>query len=252
MMHLISLGLLLITFSACASIGSEGVGGGDLCEDRIKIIRDDLNNWIKLDGPNGLALPIGMTVKQYSQAMLEKIISAKIKCVSDGDEGFPVSVNGVAKVCKFEFEENDGSITCDYNKFQTIKDADQYVLVHHEFAGLAKVELPNGSDSNYTVSNQISAYLENQVTKKLSIKKNISTKEDCAKFDPTKLKIINNSEVTSIRPWAIGQVLPGRTRLLSSFTSEDQAIDALRLIGDYGYTEHCFVGRPNPTFEYWK
>ncbi len=49
-------------------------------------------------------------------------------------------------------------------------ESDQYVLVHHEYAGLAGIEISKGEDSDYQVSNQISGYLENQVIKKLAVK----------------------------------------------------------------------------------
>lgn len=153
-----------------ARAGSEGVGGGDLCENRIKIIRDDLSDWIKKGGPNGLVLPSEITIGQYTKTMLNQIEHGKIQCVSEGDEGYPVNIDGIAKVCRFDISSNESKITCDYNKFQSMKESDQYVLVHHEYAGMANLEIPNGADSNYFISNQISEYLVDQVVKKLSVK----------------------------------------------------------------------------------
>ncbi|MDD4976287.1 MAG: hypothetical protein PHY93_18155 [Bacteriovorax sp.] len=159
--------LFIMSFAHAQIRGSEGVGGGDLCEDRIKIVRDDLSEWIKKGGPSGLKLPANMTTASYSRAMLNQIKQAKIKCVSVGDQGYPVRIKGTAKVCRFD--ANESQITCDYNKFQSISESDQYILVHHEFAGLANIEIPNGADSNYSISNQITGYLVNQVVKKLSV-----------------------------------------------------------------------------------
>ncbi len=34
--------------------GPSGSGGGDLCENRIKIVRDDIENWILKGGAKGL------------------------------------------------------------------------------------------------------------------------------------------------------------------------------------------------------
>jgi hypothetical protein len=65
--------------------GSGTSGGGDLCEDRIKIIRDDLKAWIQDGGTKGLTLPNQISVTQYANAMLATIDSAKIRCVGPQD-----------------------------------------------------------------------------------------------------------------------------------------------------------------------
>lgn len=148
--------------------GNSGIGGGDLCEDRIKVVRDDINDWIVKGGPKELVLPNGITAEQYSLSMLKALAETKdIKCVSKGDQGFPVAVNGTPKVCIFD--QTGGSITCDFVKFNSMNESDQYVLIHHEYAGLASIEKPDGASSDYQVSNQISGYLINQVVKRLSI-----------------------------------------------------------------------------------
>jgi hypothetical protein len=170
MKKIIFLSFIMSMSLAHAKMGSEGVGGGDLCEDRIKVVRDDIKTWIKGGGPAGLKLNNGMSVQQYSDSMLNSIGNAKIRCVNSGDEGYPVSVDGVAKVCRFDTNEKKSIITCDFNKFQAMKETTQYVLVHHEYAGLSQVEIPNGSDSDYSISNQLSAFVVNEVVKKLSIK----------------------------------------------------------------------------------
>lgn len=170
-MKIATVGLLfLVSVSQLvhAKMGSEGVGGGDLCEDRIKIVRDDLKVWIKKGGAQGLKLPADISIGQYADSMNSALASAKIRCVSAGDEGFPVTVDNIAKVCRFDSSDT-GMISCDYTKFQAISQEDQYVLVHHEYAGLAGLEVPNGSDSNYNLSNQISGYLVNHQVKKLSV-----------------------------------------------------------------------------------
>lgn len=169
MKKIILLGLVLMSSISNAEMGSEGVGGGDLCEDRIKIIRDDLQEWINKGGHQGLLLPAQVTPEEYSDLMLEQIKYTKIICVGAGDVGYPVNVSGVAKVCRYDLNDNESKITCDYDKFQSIKESDQYILVHHEFAGLANIEKPKGSDSNYTISNQISGYLVDKIVKKLAV-----------------------------------------------------------------------------------
>jgi hypothetical protein len=149
--------------------GSEGVGGGDLCEDRIKTIRDDIQKWIVNGESKALQLPTGTSVEVYDREMLSQIKKAKISCVAKGDQGYPVIVQGTPKVCKFERSTSESRITCDTNKFKAMSESDQYVLVHHEYAGLADVENPDGDSSDYSISNQITGYLEDQVVKKLAI-----------------------------------------------------------------------------------
>jgi hypothetical protein len=150
--------------------GSSVRGGGDPCEDRIQDIGADLKSWIVKGGAAGLKLPAALTANKYADNMLSKIDSAKIQCVGPGDKDFPIQVQGTAKVCRFDKGFMKSRITCDYSKFQALNDSEQYVLVHHEYAGLAGIENPNGDESTYTISNQITAYLEDQVIKRLAVK----------------------------------------------------------------------------------
>lgn len=152
------------------SKGGVATGGGDLCEDRIQSIRDDLKKWIIEGGSQTLKLPAGFTAQKYKDEMLEKIQTTSVRCVGNGDAGYPVTVEGSAKVCRFDRSGSANLITCDYKKFQDMSESNQYVLVHHEYAGLADVERPNGSDSDYSVSNQISGSLVDQVVKKLAVR----------------------------------------------------------------------------------
>lgn len=160
----------LSTANGLLSKGGVATGGGDLCEDRIQSIRDDLKKWIVEGGSQSLKLPAGFTAQKYKDEMLEKIQTTSVRCVGNGDAGYPVTVEGSAKVCRFDRNSSLNLITCDYKKFQAMSESDQYVLVHHEYAGLADVERPNGSDSDYRVSNQISGSLVDQVVKKLAVK----------------------------------------------------------------------------------
>ncbi|MBY0416106.1 MAG: hypothetical protein K2Q18_18180, partial [Bdellovibrionales bacterium] len=135
--------LPLSTFGA-SSIGTRG--GGDLCEDRIKILRDDIKAWLLAGGMNALVLPQGVKKEVYQNDMLKQIRKAKVKCVGKDDPGYPVQIEDTPKVCKFE----NSQITCDYDKFMSMKGADQYILIHHEYAGLSGFELPDGADSDYS------------------------------------------------------------------------------------------------------
>ncbi|MCM2322652.1 MAG: hypothetical protein NDJ90_05275 [Oligoflexia bacterium] len=186
-MKLSTLGLLgALSLLALPSAFARGVGaggGGDTCEDRIKVIRDDLQSWIQKSGPADLTLPTGVSVEQYSGSMLSAIGATKLRCVGPNDEGFPVLVNGTPKICRFDQGDETGLITCDLAKFNSLGEADQYVLVHHEYAGMAGIEPPNGADSNYDVSNQISQYLVNVTVKKLAVK-TARSERPLPDFDP--------------------------------------------------------------------
>ncbi len=148
-------------------------GGGDNCEERIKEIRGDIQKWIARGGHKiDLDLPEGITPQIYENKMNAAMSKAKINCPIT-DERNRIVVCGSEKVCKFEKVKNVFSITCDYKKFmdkQTMDSAQQYRLIHHEFAGLADIEKPKCEDSVYEVSDQITDYLENQIVHKLAVK----------------------------------------------------------------------------------
>ena len=163
----VAIALTLVAFNAFCG---QDRGGGDSCENSIQVIRDDLKNWIYNKGHEDLKLPDGMTAEMYSNSMLEVMQNTKIECVGEGDIGYPIVVYGVAKVCEFKKDVSKNQITCDYKKFQSMNEDDQYVLIHHEYAGLADLESPDTHISRYDISNQISNYLTTKVVKRLVVK----------------------------------------------------------------------------------
>ena len=156
-----------------AAFGVGAGGGGSICDDRIKIIRDDLEQWLKNPQTDlsSLVLEHGMALDQYRTQMLSAIASAQVSCTDD-----KVEIGNDEKTCK-GFVQSDGTrhIECNTHDFlEETSDSDQYRLIHHEFAGLAGIEINNGSDSDYSVSNQITEYLQNTVVKRLAIKPQLS------------------------------------------------------------------------------
>lgn len=149
--------------------GGMNSGGGDLCENRIKIVRDDIKEWILKGGFNTLNLPPGVSKQDYRQGMLMHIAKAQVSCVSKSDPGYPIQIDGVSKICRFTKDSASESVVCDRDKFKALDESDQYILVHHEYAGLADIERPLGSNSMYDTSNQITRFLSKQVVKKLVI-----------------------------------------------------------------------------------
>lgn len=163
--------LLLVGFQANAQRGSEGVGGGDICENRIKEIRDDLASWIERGGHTDLKFSGLQTADLYKSAMLTQITAAKIQCIGQGHSEFPITINGIPKVCKFSFSSAGSFVTCDRKAFLELDESAQYTLIHHEYAGLSQMEIPLGADSTYHLSKQISSYLETKEVKYLAVKK---------------------------------------------------------------------------------
>lgn len=175
MLKLLLILTLLAPLKTIASQGTEGGGGGDPCENRIKIIGQDIKTWILNGGPRGLNLPVNISPESYSKSMAAQIDKAQVTCVDEKDPGYPVQVKGEAKVCRFDRGDFKSKITCDIRKFQALDETKQYELIHHEYAGLAGLENPNGASSQYEISNQISGYLEDHVVKKLVVKSNTQT-----------------------------------------------------------------------------
>lgn len=169
--------LLILVLSGSSSHaapggGSEGTGGGDICEARIQVIRDDIKSWIDGGGPAGLTLPGAVSVSQYSTKMNAAIASARVQCVKPGDKGYPITIDGTPKACRFDTADAGSLITCDLQTFLdpwVTTETMQYILIHHEYAGIAGLEKPNGDISQYPISNQLSDYLQEKTEKKLSI-----------------------------------------------------------------------------------
>jgi hypothetical protein len=157
---------MFISLSAFASGGIEGGNGGDICEDRFKVVRDDIASWISNGGSTGLTLPGDISISQYNGKMLSEIKGAQLSCVDQ-----EITVDGAEKTCKnFVDTQNVPQIVCNAERFMATSEADQYVLVHHEYAGLSGFEINKGKDSQYSISNQITGYLADQVVKKLVIR----------------------------------------------------------------------------------
>jgi hypothetical protein len=110
--------------------------------------------------------------------MIEKIKGAKISCTWE-----PLFVGRAEKTC-LNFVGDDGVdlVLCNVNRFMSTSESDQYILVHHEYAGLSGFEVNNGESSDYRISNQLSYFLEDQIVKKLVVKP--APPEPTDPFDP--------------------------------------------------------------------
>ncbi len=158
------------------AVGTGDKGGGDRCELRFKAIASDIKHWIANDGHARLKLG-EVSPEGYATQMIAALSNFRVTCVGPGDEGYPVEVGGKAKECVNFYDANEkvNRIQCDLTKFYSglknpENDPVQYRITHHEFATLAGFEKPNSDDSNYALSSQITAFLEDQLIKKLAIK----------------------------------------------------------------------------------
>lgn len=67
-------------------------------------------------------------------------------------------------------------------------------------------------------------------------------KEDCLKFNPNKVVIKKDGN-----RWLMTD---GRSRM-KMFSNKKEAQQALKTIRHYRMSQHCFIGRPDPSLEYW-
>ncbi|WP_413578750.1 hypothetical protein ACLVWU_09425 [Bdellovibrio sp. HCB290] len=154
--------------SRSKAMGGVATGGGDTCEARLQEITSDINLWIGREGHRYLQFPTGISEISYKQRMSQIIRQVKFQCLSEGDSGYPIYVGSTSKICRFI--SADDKVICDRKEIASLKADDQYALVHHELAGLAGLEIPNGEVSEYHLSNQISGFLEVTSVKKLAVK----------------------------------------------------------------------------------
>ena len=89
-------------------------GGGDLCENRILEIADDISQWISKDGAKAMKFTEDITLKMYEENMIDMIDVTKVKCVKEGDDGYPVKVGDTPKVCRFDRAGEETRITVSY------------------------------------------------------------------------------------------------------------------------------------------
>ena len=114
--------------------GTNSGGGGDASEMRVDAIRADILHSVEQGGYESLDLPPGITQAAYRSAMLRYLAPLHVVV------GF-------------------------------VTQAEQYRLIHHEFAGLARMEQNQGAASDYSISSQITAYLVSVTRLQLSVRR---------------------------------------------------------------------------------
>jgi hypothetical protein len=177
------------SFAANDKEGAHTGGGGDATtEMRVDEIRSDILKWINDGGPQGLDFSAArLTPQFYTSAMSEQLQSHAviIGSVTSAEENatydpeLKVNVDGQPKTCRGFISKNDGRahILCNVERFANTPESKQYALIHHEYAGLARVEKNQGASSDYPLSSQITDFLVPQTVLKLAVKKPVLPEE---------------------------------------------------------------------------
>jgi hypothetical protein len=155
-------------------------------EARIDLVRIDILKWIGQGGAEGMDFSFAnLTHAAYRSAMerylaphavIVGVVTSKQEAATKNPE-LRVSVDGQPKTCRGFMSKRDRKphILCNFERFSATGEADQYRLVHHEYAGLAGVEQNLGASSDYTLSNQITDYLVPETILRLSAKRPVPT-----------------------------------------------------------------------------
>jgi hypothetical protein len=221
-------------FQVAKAAGQDG-NGGDICEDRIKTIAQDINSWISLGGAQSLKLPLSVSVEKYNQGMQLEIKNALVACQSE-----PIKIGESEKACtNFIDKSHVHRIVCNAKRMMETAEADQYVLIHHEFAGLNDFEKNDGERSNYEISNQITGYLEDQVVKKLKVRPLAPQPPDCPRHG-----CYNNAT-----EWIV-QCGPQPSLIDPINLSDVVRIEAIVQTRKSGVTDEQMAGRPDRMVTY--
>jgi len=177
--------ILTLIFPILVIAGNEsGGGGGDNFEAKVEEIRVDIRSWIEKGGAKELKLPKDIELSKYEEKMLEILASKKViitfvttaeeeQAKADNNPELQVTVGRMKKTCRgFEstFDQSK-NILCNIERFALVEEADRYPLIHHEYAGLVRLEKNIGAASDYQISNQLTGFLVQQTVLKLSLKK---------------------------------------------------------------------------------
>ncbi len=180
---LIALIGLSSTVNAESNEGGISGGGGGFAEIKMKSIRDELLTWVKSPGPSSLDFrkAHGLTEAEYRLKMKDILsnLSVQIGSISAEEESktndpdLKVRVQNEPKDCRGSLWARDGlpHILCIEKPFMDASSSDQYRMIHHEYAGLIGIEKNIGPNSDYNLSEQLTEYVEPQVTDRLGIKR---------------------------------------------------------------------------------
>lgn len=204
---LLSLGLQFTAHSRSLVSGGDHAGnGGDPNEIIFMDIANNIKDWILSGNASTLNLPTGLSYEDYVLAMESVLLDYKITFTST-----PIFVHGAEKLCRnFIDLDSNRQILCNSARFnESYKNNidDIYRLIHHEFAGLAGIEVNSGQTSDYVISNQISGYLKYEQIKRLPVAPDVFIDicdrgiigEAIAKHLSSTCKSVNMTELRSLK-----------------------------------------------------
>lgn len=162
------------------SAGTNSGGGGNASEIEVDEIRSDILKWIGNGGPSAFKeFPKDVNLNSYIDRMARilqphTVVIGFVNSQQESETSDPelkVIVDGQPKQCRGFISTKDKRphILCNSDRYPK-EEADQYRLVHHEYAGLVQVEKNVGASSDYVFSNQLTSFLENRIVKRLAIK----------------------------------------------------------------------------------
>jgi hypothetical protein len=170
---LVLLSLLFLSSNVFASKRGQDKGnGGDICENKMRNITNEMESWLLNDEFVGIKLPSKLTEKAYKKGMLNAVRKSQLSCTSE-----KVFIGAAEKTCmNFRDIRGNARIVCNFDRFLKTDEQEKYRLMHHEFAGVAGFESNNGNEASvYRISNQISEFLQKEEVFKLGIKPETQT-----------------------------------------------------------------------------
>ena len=207
-----------VQVTSVSASGGETGGGGDIqCDALTKKITSNIEEWISENGPEVGHLDLSSslnplsghsyTYAEYSSAMSTLLkLPLDASCVSQGDQGYPVSVDGSSKICRNRVDTTGIHMICDRSLFMALAPDLQIEQIHHEFAiDVPGLEPDTGPISTYKISTQLSQSTENVVERKLVVHKNYKT--FCYQPLPSnQINLFSGMELISLTYWGQGRL----------------------------------------------
>lgn len=204
-----SLFVATFTVAATAQAGKEG-GGGDATELRIDDIRRDVLGWLDTEGPSHLELSQNMSAADYKQTMRQWLAEqyVVVSAVTQNESQTTtnperkVEVAGQEKTCRGFVSKTDllPHILCIIERFNSTTQADQYRLIHHEYAGLAGLENNIGAASDYKISNQITDFLTETKALRLGVVKSAYKTSPIRLYGPVASMMLEALKEAGVKP----------------------------------------------------
>jgi hypothetical protein len=145
---------------------------------KIDAIRSEILSWIIRGSAQGLILPPELEYQQYVSKMTsilspQPVVIESVTTQHEAqttDEEQKVMIDGQFKTCRGfrSMRDNRYHIVCNVERFRETPKAGLFRLIHHEFAGLVRIEKNEGAASDYAVSDQLTDFFAPESSVKLA------------------------------------------------------------------------------------